>query len=217
MTPLNYRLMADISSNNPYFDPAAYASAGHVAIAIKATEWTNYINHAYAAWVDGAHNHRLSVTHYHFCRPEDGAPIEQMQHFWQTVRSRFRRPADHLALDVETGLMTQAREWLAQAYTELHRLSDAFPWVYCPLSYYEGAPLRVPDSRYWLAAWGSRAPVTRRGDTCVAWQYTDGQVGPEPHVFAGIGVCDGSVLQRKLADDIRNHLRGKHDRNRRQR
>ena len=199
----NYRLMADISDNNAEFNAAQYASAGHVAVAIKATEGTNFTSPTYVKWVEAAHEHGLSVIHYHFAHPEDDNPVEQANYFHSVIEPHFRRPGDYCAFDVETGSYQQAQEFLRQADKRMRDISRMHPWVYAPLSYYDGAGLTVESGHVWLAAWGANEPHARHGETAVAWQFSDGAVGPVPHTFAGIGRADGSLINKKFADQLR--------------
>lgn len=207
----NYRLMADISSNNQSFNAAQYASAGHVAVAVKATEYSDYTNPRYVEWTTAAHEHGLAVIHYHFARPENGNPLAETQHFWETVKPHFRRPGDYVVMDVETGSYEQARSWTMAADLELRRISSTHPWIYAPYAYYDGADLRAAARCYWVAAWGDREPKARRGDTFTAWQRTDGVTGPAPHSLAGVGRCDVSVINRTFAKQLkRDYDRRRH-------
>lgn len=206
MTPAN-RYFSDVSSNNGSFSAPQYASAGHTIVAIKATEGTGYTNPFYREWVHDAHEHGLAVIHYHFALPQDGDPSAEAEHFISTVRPEFKRPGDYLAFDVEQGTITQAKDWIGPAY-EFVRSQGYHPWLYTFLSFYEQG-LTIPSHEYWLAAWGNERPSVRRGHNLLAWQYTDGQVGPEPHAFAGIPkVADGDLLDVSLAAQLaRTHRR----------
>jgi lysozyme len=42
----------------------------------------------------------------------------------------------------------------------------------------------------WLAQYGPTAVVPPNWASWTMWQYTDGGLGPEPHVVEGIGRCD---------------------------
>ena len=43
---------------------------------------------------------------------------------------------------------------------------------------------------FWLAQYGPTAVVPKNWPTWTLWQYTDGNVGPQPHSVPGIGACD---------------------------
>jgi GH25 family lysozyme M1 (1,4-beta-N-acetylmuramidase) len=203
-------LFADVSSNDRAFNGHAYKSAGHKLIAIKATEGDQYVNPNHGAWAHAAHAAGLAVAHYCFCRPENGDPAGQAVHFWQTVQPHYLRGRDRLVFDVETDTPGNGSRWLADADSELLRHSGGTPSDqpigYTFLSYFEQGRPELRSRAWWLAAWG---PVLRErqplagGQYLWAQQYTNGAVGPEPHVFAGVtgpgpgGACDGSVLNKR--------------------
>lgn len=191
----------DISSNNGSFNAAQYKSAGHRVIAIKATEGTGYVNPDYSGWVHTAHEHGLSVLHYHFARPENGDPNGQVKHFWNVVREHFVRPGDYVFFDVETGPVSEAHAWLKEADSHMSAIGHVHPWVYCPLSYYESGGLEVASRNFVIAAWGTHKPTLRKGDNIAGWQYGDGRYGPNgyPRSFAGIpGTADSNLLSPSL-------------------
>jgi GH25 family lysozyme M1 (1,4-beta-N-acetylmuramidase) len=208
------QLFADISSNNPGFHGHAYKSAGHRVIAIKATEGVTFTSPPYAAWAHAAHAAGLAVVHYHFARPELGQPRQQAQHFWATVKAHYLRGRDRLVADVETGSPSEAVAWLREYEAELATLAGTEPHDqligYTFKSYYEAAALELHSRAWWIAAWGPLMDL--RGDLgrhqyLWAQQFTDGQVGPEPHAFAGIaGICDGSLINKRSLDLIERAL-----------
>lgn len=192
----NYRYVADISDNNGGFNASAYASAGHVAIGIKAIE-DGAIQPTYAPWVEAAREHKLSVIHYCFARPELGNPVQQATQFWAAIEKHLHRPGDHVAVDVETGTIAQCKEWLPEFDKQLRSVSGTHPWLYTFLSFYQQG-LSIGSRRYWISAWGDNEPSVRHGDTLELWQDTDGAVGPEPHSAAGIpGNCDMSIVTNR--------------------
>lgn len=42
----------------------------------------------------------------------------------------------------------------------------------------------------WLSQYGPTPVVPANWQSFTMWQYTDGQVGPEPHTVKGVGPCD---------------------------
>lgn len=206
--------MADISSNNPTFDPSAYASAGHLLIAIKATEGTGYVNPDWQRWVTSAHGCRLAVCHYHFC---DGAsPIAEAAHFWTVVRPHFKVGVDRLLIDFENPALARlgstAGRWLTELDRETIRLSGIRPIGYTFASAISAA-LQLQSRTWIIAAWGTTQPsgAFRRiaNGTLWGWQYTDGQVDPSggPRSAAGIGQCDMSVISPPIVSMVRKARR----------
>ena len=198
---------ADVSAYQPDVNMHDYADAGHLLIAIKATEGVNYINpyHRGQAYAAGARH--VAVAHYHFARPDMGnTPSSEAEHFWQVVE-HLAGPYDYLILDMERATpqgWTHDPAWTRAfdarirelsrfrmiLYANRSTLSTSDQWLYDP-------PLRVHDADY--STTPDYAPA---GYECVFRQYTDGVVGPEPHAFAGIGSCDGNYMHR----DVFNHL-----------
>lgn len=207
------RHMADVSSNNSIVNIPKYASAGHTRIAIKATEATGYVNPGHHVQAAIAHGHGLCVSHYHFCRPGVTAAVDEMRHFWDTVRSVWE-PGDNLHIDLEVEIETLGQrdlaEWHNRYCANLYRISgvDCIPYMN---EYYYGLMrdyLDAPKQRYWIAAYGSQSPRLKHGHELWAWQFTDGRVGPEPHFATGIGDCDLSLVNRgQVLADYRLSLR----------
>lgn len=179
--------MADVSSNNGAINLAAYSQAGHAAIAVKATEGTGYTNPFHKRWCDEAHWHGLTVVHYHFARPR-GTTGAEVAHFRGAWRSAWRK-GDFLALDLE---VNEGRDLAGYAAAFLHALEGfGHPAVlYTYRAFRDEHLLGVHPKRLWLADYSSPLSNEHRW----AKQYTDGANGPAPHHYAGIGDCDGSVL-----------------------
>lgn len=97
MTAAN--LWVDVSSNNPYPDIAAYASAGYTHICRKVSEGTGYHWAEGDTLTDQAHARGLTVGHYHWLRP-DQDPTAQADYFHALIVGRTR-PGDVLMTDFE--------------------------------------------------------------------------------------------------------------------
>jgi hypothetical protein len=201
------RLVADISDFQGKFDERAYASAGHMVLALKAGEGNGHGGaRNYAPRADRAHAVNCAVFHYWFCHPEE-AHESQMNLFWDTVRPHFRK-GDALVLDIEIGFPHQAGIWGTNAYRYLagrsgggdpSRGHHAIGYTY---EAFLADSLQIPN--IWLAAYRNNRPRSNLGGgrKRVMWQYTDGIFGPFPHGFAGIGQCDGSLLNPRFARQI---------------
>lgn len=186
--------MADVSSNNgPGVNLATYSSAGHVAIAIKASEGTGYVNPFHKRWCDEAHWHRLTVVHYHFARPGRGDVGAEVALFHRTYLSAWRN-GDYLALDLEVNeggdVAGYARRFLGALAAFGHPRI-----LYTYRSFRTEHLGGVKADRWWVADYSP--PLSSEHQW--AKQYTDGAEGPQPHHYAGIGACDGSILNVKTA------------------
>lgn len=200
----SFRLFADISSNNAGFDAAAYRRAGHRLVAIKASEGEGYINPDHALWSRAAHANGLRVLHYHFCQPPvEGGHSSEAAHFWRVVKPTWEK-GDLMAFDLE---VTNDRGWeslrlyVGHQITQLVRISGHRARLYASESFLRSlAPIGlVPGGLCWVAKWSPGDPSLPRGLRTWAKQYTDGREGPKPHAFAGVGRCDGSVLNWRSA------------------
>jgi lysozyme len=209
MIPLT-RHCADVSSNNGVVDLPKYRKAGHTRLIVKATEGTSYLDPLYGPTVASAHREGLSVSHYHFCRPEEDACYTEVNHFWRHV-SGLWMPGDCLHIDLEITPPGWPLGKLAIYHnifcSQLANASRHFSISYMDEDYYDMMKhlLHTPMERYWLAAYGDRSPVTLPQHHLWGWQFTDGVRGPLPHEASGVGQCDISLLNRRqvAADYLR--------------
>lgn len=204
-------LFADISSNNPEFNAEEYRRAGHVAIAIKATEGTFYTNPNHRGWCLRAGWHHIAIVHYHFGRPDlsDG-PEAEAHHFLQVV-TPLAGGRDYLCLDLERATpqgwqhdpaWSLTFDKYVQAHTRFHTL------LYANRSTLQQSDgwLHGDKRRVWDAEWDSNPDYAPPGYGVFARQQSDGSVGPGPHSLPGVGFCDVNVLRRRAFAAITNRL-----------
>lgn len=198
MTPPSHRLMADVSSNNGFINIANYSRAGHVALAIKATQGTSYVNPFHQGQANLAHDFGLTVIHYHYCKPGSN-PITEIEHF-RHIYSKTWRNGDYACFDIEEPEVTNLN-YANHVLAEYHRRSGREPILYTSRGFLEGSlhGVVVPGGRIWVADWSSK-PLNYG---VWARQYTDGIIGPEPHYYSGIGRCDGSYITAGVAGVLR--------------
>jgi lysozyme len=200
----SFQLFADISSNNAGFDAGAYRRAGHRLVSIKSTEGADYINPQHAEWSRRAHDSGVRVMHYHYCRPpERGGDTNESAFFWRVVKPTWRK-GDLLAFDLEqTGGKSweELRLYFARLVTSLTNISGHHARLYGDESFIRSLhPVGlVPGGLCWEAKWSQESAKLPRGLRLWAKQYTDGVTGPRPHAFAGVGLCDGSLLNLRSA------------------
>ena len=178
--------MADISSNNGFISIPNYSHAGHAVIGIKATEGKGYINPGHITQSSEAHEYGLTVIHYHYF--DVGIPVsEQVANFRNQYNKAWRK-GDKTAYDIEVG------NWNAQQVEKLFRDYSA-DLLYTYQSFYQNQlrGLKFSTKMLWIADYGGTP------SPCLIHQYTDGKEGSEPHYYSGIGKCDGSSLNSKLA------------------
>lgn len=208
------QLFADISDNQTTYSARAYASAGHLMIAIKATQGLTFISPDWSSRVQDSHREKLAVLHYHYAQLDD-ATLEA-RHFWETVRPHYKPHFDRIAVDLEIGNSALWPAWLSEFDREITRLSGLWVDGY---TFASGITpeLKLKSGRWWVASWGSDRPAGRRlklpnGQRLWAWQYEGGLQSPSggPRVAAGIGVCDMSVMREDVVRNLRRQRSGSH-------
>ena len=191
------RLMADVSSNNGAISIPSYSRAGHVLIAIKATEGTHYTNPFHIGQSDRAHDYGLTVLHYHFCDQLKNIPGE-IDHFREQYNKAWR-PGDYCCFDIEVpGWDQNSANTLLRDFA--HKTAHE-PIVYSDYSYFQSNlnGIVFPGNRVWIAAYQLNQPKLSKIYNVVAWQYTDGKSGPGPKFYSGVGKCDGSIISIGMA------------------
>jgi len=205
------RNCADIDYPYDNYNAAAYRSAGHTRIIMKATQGNGWVNPDLEKWAALSHRERLSVGFYHYAVPSANAVLVEVNHFLRYAQPLIR-PGDILHLDLEEGLDVMGAHdlgtWASEFLLHLKNRTKQNPIPYMDESYYDALAgnIAVPGRQYWLAAYGDRAPRVRPRDVLWGWQFTNGEVGPFPHSATGIGRCDLSLLKRSqvLADTLRS-------------
>ena len=185
MKPRGFQYMADVSSNNGEINIPAYSRAGHVIIAIKATQGDHYTNPYHKKQCDEAHEFGLTVLHYHF--NEEVGPSQEVAHF-RSVYQKSWRNGDYTGFDFESG---QSSNYVQRTIDDYYIHTLRQPSLYCDESDYwdKYSVVKIPGNRKWIANYSHQPPFKKW-----SWQYTDGKIGPQPHHYAGIGDSDGSVI-----------------------
>lgn len=201
------RYFADISSNNHGINFDEYVKGGHIAIAIKASEGTGFVDPDHTAWTNQAHNRHLAVIHYHFGRPDlSSDPAAEAEHFHAVVHGHTSG-RDMFALDLERATPRGWQHdpaWSRDFELRFRVLTGRQIALYASrstLADFEGF-LGGSDKPIWDADWSDSPSYAPKGYRIAFRQYTDGQYGPGPHSYAGIGVCDGNRIDPKLYQEM---------------
>lgn len=193
----------DVSEFQPNVDWGAVRRAASVRVGelafTKLTEGTSWVDpFGQLRLREMAAQHFAHRGGYHFHHPAD-SPIEQAHHFLNGGGAELG-PADIACCDSEVSdgqpaplVAAGVREFAG----ELRKHTPAKLWLYTggPFAQEFGITLNGYDA-HWLAAYvGNPFPfmVFGRART-IAWQYTDGRLGPVPHVCPGIGAGDLSII-----------------------
>lgn len=187
--PLN--VVVDISHHNGNVNLQLAAAAGIIGVIHKATQGTAGVDQMYQTNRTLAANADLLWGAYHFGTGGNGAG--QAQHFLDVVGTTDNTL---LVLDFEpnpsgaTMSLADARAFV----TEVQQATGRFP------GFYSGSLIKqllgnakdplLAQCWLWLPQYGPTAVVPPNWPTWTMWQYTDGNVGPQPHSVNGIGNCD---------------------------
>jgi lysozyme len=189
MAPIN--AVIDISHHNGgTLDFARAKADGILGVIHKASQGVATDDFRYASNRTKATAAGMLWGAYHFGTNDD--PVKQATFFLAKVGN----PKDVLmVLDFEpnkgsTMTLQQARDFVSH----VHGVTGRFPGLYSGnLIKSELGSKKDPllaNCWFWLAQYGPVAKVPANWPTWTMWQYTDGNVGPEPHSVKGIGPCD---------------------------
>lgn len=200
--PKSNRLFADLSDYQARFDAASYRRAGHRFIAIKAGEGAESNAQVgcgrYVERVNASHAFRVKVGHYWFVHPGDHAPQTVAELIVARTEPHYH-VGDRTIIDVETGDPRESVEWCHSLAHELRAEGRKAVVGYTFADYLLEAPeLAECFDALWVADYDGtvlrKLPKVPGRKLIIAKQYTDGEVGSQPHRFAGIGPCDGSAV-----------------------
>jgi len=128
---------------------------------------------------------------YHFGTGADGAA--QADFFLQVVDPG---PDTLLVLDYEpntqgaTMTLDQARAFVTEVNDKVGRFPGLYSGSLIKEQLGNNSDEILAQCFFWLAQYGPTPVVPANWDTWTLWQYTDGNLGPQPHTVPGIGACD---------------------------
>jgi lysozyme len=165
------------------------AASGIVAVILKATQGTDFVDQTFLTRVAEAKAAGLLVGAYHFL---DGtSPAAQIAHFLTVAVSEGK--VSWLALDWESYPSSQASTMqAATAASTLQTLTGTWPVIYMGRYMLSSPNTTLSQCPLWLAEYGTQ-PICPPGfSQWQLWQHTDGQVGSGVVPVPGIGACDRS-------------------------
>lgn len=167
------------------------ANSGIVAVILKATQGTSFIDPTFFERVTEAQSAGLEVGAYHFL--DGSGPADQATHFLTTALSEAG--ITWLAIDWEPYPQSQANVMQAAAVAAIiYQSSGIWPVLYTIRSMLSSPNKTLSNCPLWLAEYGTR-PICPPGFTAwKLWQHTDGQVGSNINPVPGIGFCDRSIF-----------------------
>ena len=187
--PLN--AVVDISHHNGNVNLQVAKADGIIGVIHKATQGTTIVDPMYQTNRTQAANAGLLWGAYHFGTGSDGAA--QAQFFLKTVGA-FDNTLLVLDFEQNTGGASMSLAEARDFVNEVNQVTGRFPGFYSG-SYIKqllgnGKDPVLAQCWLWLPEYGSTAIVPANWPTWTMWQYTDGNVGPQPHSVNGIGNCD---------------------------
>ena len=165
------------------------AEAGIVAVILKATQGTGFVDPTFLERAAEARSAGLLVGAYHFL---DGSnPAEQVAHFLTVAVSEGM--VNWLAVDWEPYPASQASViQAATAVASVRAATGTWPVLYTIRGMLSAQNNTLSNCPLWLAEYGTR-PICPPGFMAwQLWQHTDGQVGSAVVPVPGVGPCDRS-------------------------
>lgn len=184
-------LVVDLSHHDPAEDYGRVKVAGIVGVIYKATEGTSYTDDTYVEQQKAAKAAGLKWGSYHFAHP--GNVQGQIDNYLQFA---CPDPDEIFCLDWEdasAGTMSaaEARQWIEGVEKALKRPGQCVIYSgHVAKEKISGADPFFGARRLWLAQYSSNPTCQASWSKFWLHQFTDGQVGPQPHTIPGIGPCD---------------------------
>jgi lysozyme len=183
-------VVVDLSHHNHNVDLDEAATAGIRGVIHKASQGESYEDPTYSTrWLE-ATRAGLMWGAYHFGTGSDGS--RQAQHFLTVADPG---PADLLVLDFEQNAqgpsmgIEEARAFVAHVRDATGRWPGFYSGHYIKALLGTRTDPILSKCWFWLAQYGPTPVVPANWDSWTLWQYTDGGVGPQPHIVPGIGRC----------------------------
>ena len=197
-------VVLDISHyDNVSQDFVTVAKAGIVAVILKATQGTGFVDPTFLSRVAEARAAGLEVGAYHFL--DGSSPAEQTAHFLTVAVSEGM--VNWLALDWEPYPVSQASTMqAATAAASVQAATGKWPVLYTIRSMLSLPNQTLSNCALWLAEYGTR-PICPPGFAAWRlWLHTDGQVGSAVVPVPGVGPCDRSKFAGTV-DQLRSWWR----------
>jgi lysozyme len=193
-------VVVDLSHFNNVTDFNTVKAAGIVGVIHKATQGTEERDPEYQARRPEAQAAGLWWGAYHFAVGGDGQA--QAEFFLSTAQPG---PTDLLVLDFEQNpggasmTLAEAEQFVTHVESVTGRWPGLYGGSYLKELLGDGQNATLANCWFWLSEYGPTPHVPANWPTWTMWQYTDGQVGPEPHTVEGIGACDRDQFNGDIA------------------
>jgi len=189
---MSINLVVDISHHNGNPDLVRAKQAGIAGVIHKATQGLAMVDQMYQQNRQKAQTAGLFWGAYHFGVLGDGS--QQADFFLKTVNPERQTL---LVLDYERNGNSTMTLYQAKAFvTRINSVTGRFPGLYSGSLIKQQLGNKPEDPVlsqcfFWLAQYGPKpANIPPTWATWTFWQYTDGNVGPQPHSVDLIGNCN---------------------------
>jgi lysozyme len=184
-------VVVDLSHFNTVTNFATVKEDGIVGIIHKATQGTTERDPKFDSRREEARTAGLWWGAYHFGTGGNG--LAEAEFFLSTVNPG---PNDLLVLDFEQNpsgasmTLAEAEQFVSHVQGQTGRWPGLYGGSYLKELLGETPDPVLANCWLWLSEYGPTPRVPANWPTWTMWQYTDGEVGPEPHAVSGIGNCD---------------------------
>lgn len=186
--------IVDISHHNSVSNVAKIKQAGVLGVIQKSTQGTTFKDPTFVTVRKRLQDAGILVGAYHFGTAGDASAQAD---FFLSVAG----PESLLVLDFEPNPQGHDMSLLEaeQFVHHIFSVTGRYPGLYSGHTIKEAlsnagisAPAQTELSKCWLwiAQYGPAPLIPTIWSKWTIWQYTDGAVGPMPHVVDGIGRCD---------------------------
>jgi lysozyme len=197
---MTINVVVDLSHYNTVSDFNTVKGDGIVGIIHKATQGTTITDSKYNSRKPAVLAAGLWWGAYHFGESGDG--VAQAKYFLSVVNPG---PNDLLVLDLEQnpsgGSMTlaEAEDFVTYVEAQTGRWPGLYGGSYVKQILGNNTDTALANCWFWLSEYGPEAKlVPSAWPTWTMWQYTDGDVGPDPHAVTGIGNCDRDMFNGEM-------------------
>jgi lysozyme len=184
-------VVIDLSHFNTVTSFETVKADGIVGVFHKATQGTTMLDPKYHSRKIEALAAGLWWGAYHFGVGGDG--VAQAKYFLSIVTPG---PNDLLVLDLEENprgasmTLAEAEDFVKYVEAETGRWPGLYGGSYVTELLGKNKETALSFCWLWLPEYGPTPRIPPVWDRWTMWQYTDGQVGPEPHTVNGVGKCD---------------------------
>jgi lysozyme len=188
--------VVDLSHHNSSVNFEVLKNAAILGVIHKATQGVSYVDPTFRARATQASTCNMPLGAYHFGTAS--TPEQQAEHFVEVAGTTRL-----LVLDFEDNTdKVQGSMSLQEAEAFVHRvyeLTGRYPGLYSGHTLKEAlqaAKITQPEQTelskcwLWISQYAAKPVIPSIWPDWTLWQYTDGQVGPEPHAADGVGPCD---------------------------